>query len=194
MIEERVLLESTYHRKRLPERNPVVVRGGALVEQTGQAHKDGRHVEAQRDGDGEQGQVPEVHEQAAARGVAGLLGALAGDLGHGRREQVQGEEERDGRGPRDILEDDAEGADPGDGAAAVAGAPGLEHERRPAGGELRHAPDVERGDLVAGAGVVDQRREEGDEHRELLVQRPDARERALDGQGRARQLDVAVRV
>lgn len=152
------------------------MRGGLLVEQARHAHEDGRDDERQCDGHGKQGQVPEVHEQRAA----GALAVAVLELRDGGREEVQGEVQRDGESPGQVLEDEADGPDPGDQASAVAGALRLEDQDGPGGGELRHAPDVEHGH-VPGHVAVDDGREEADHGAQLLVDDGHARVRRQEG-------------
>lgn len=150
--------------ERLPDGDPLVVRGGLLVEHPRHAHEDGRDDEGQGDGHGKQGQVPEVHEQ----GAAGAVAVAVLEFRDGGGEEVQGEVQRDGEGPGQVLEEEADGADPGDEASAVAGALGLEDQDGPGGGELGHAPDEEHGH-VPGHVAVDDGGEEADHAAQLLV-------------------------
>lgn len=62
--------EHRRRRERLPGRDPLVVRGGRLVEEARHAHEDGGHDEGERDGHGQQGEIPEVDEEGAAGAVA----------------------------------------------------------------------------------------------------------------------------
>ena len=156
--------ENRERRERLPDGNPLVVRGGRLAEQARHAHEDGRDDESYGHGHGEQCQIPEVDEQVATR--TGAIAVL--ELGRRRREEVQGQIQGEGEGPGDVLEDDADGADPGDQSAAVADALGLEHQHGPGSGKLGHAPDVEHGH-IPGHIAVNDGGEEVDHAPELVV-------------------------
>lgn len=171
------------HGEQLPDGEPAVVGGGRVAERVRHGHEKRGGEERQRDGGGEDGEVPEVDEQ----GAAGAVAVAATEARRGRRQQVQGQVQRHDEGEGQVLEQEAQGADEADGAAAVAGAQPLEQEQGPGAAGLADHPHDEGARVPARARVAEEAREEPHEDRQGLVDGRHARVDAAEGLRRPAQ-------